>query len=92
MPNILKFALLHLASAQRFGRGRPLQRLNSGHFVGAQPMLALRSRAQGTCIDVTDQVRLLLEHHRIFLGGVEPIPAQMRLNIRLVLKNARLGG
>src|SRR5579864_2751891 len=90
MPNILKFPPFYLSRSKRFGRGSPFQRLNPGHFVGAQPMLALRRSVHGTRIDFTDAVRLLLEHDRVFLGRVEPIPAQMRLNIRLVLKSALL--
>jgi len=31
--------------------------------------------ADGSCIDATYCVRLLLEDRRVFLGGVEPIAA-----------------
>lgn len=92
LSNLLKFALFDLSRPERLGGRSPLQGLNPRHFIGAQPMLTPRGGAHRVGIDFADGVRLLLEDDGIFLGGVEPIPAPMRLNIGLVLINAPLVG
>jgi hypothetical protein len=92
MSDVLKFSLFHLSRPERFGGRSALERLNTGHFVGAQNRFPSLRRTDCPRIDFTHGFRLLLENQRVFLGGIEPISAQMGFNRRLVLKNARLVG
>ncbi len=89
LTRLLGFDLTRLHG---LGRRDPFERLDAGHLIdahGVDPVLGqLRSRliARANDLDLRPKgvgvVRL----------GVEPIPAQMRLQVGLILKNARLVG
>ena len=84
VTGVLEFDPCRLTGPHWHGLRVPLQRLDARHLVHADRVrVVLEVQFRGFQIALTDDLDLLLEQQRIFLGGVEPILAAMGLQFGL---------
>ncbi len=91
---VLEFAAFDLAGSCGLGRGDAFQRLDAGHFIGADRVSAVFGPSLGSLqIRVTHGLHPHVELRvGLFVRRVEPVPRAMRLQIARLLKNAPHGG
>ena len=87
MPDVFELALFNLTRTHRFGRMLAFERLNTGHLITTYGMVALHVVPGRILVGFAHVFYLLFEHHRVRFRRVQPIPAAMRLQLSLVLKN-----
>ena len=80
VTRVFKLNSFRMARLHRDRFRNPLQCLNAGHFVGADGVrIALEMQFRSFQIRLAHNLNLSLEHVRILLLCVEPVPAAMRL-------------
>src|SRR6266567_3143520 len=82
VTNVLELPAFRLARLHRQGDSRTLQSLNAGHFVDADRVrVRLGIQAGRLLIAVAHRLDLLLKLLRVFLAGVQPVAALVRLQL-----------
>ncbi len=89
MPNVLEFTSFHLTRLHGLGQIGTFQGLDACHLIGTRRVFFRLIAHRSGGIDGTHRFGLLLKHRRVFLGRIQPVAAQVRLKVRLVLRNAR---
>jgi len=87
VPDVRELAAFDFAGTHGESGGGTLQRLDSGHLIGAQDVDAQRFQGGSGSIHGTDGRDLVGERLGVRWRGGQPIAAQMRLEMDLVLKN-----
>ena len=88
VTDIMLLSLFDMAGNRRFGGMGALQGLHAGFLVAADQMNALLVERKSLLVQGTDRDRVVTKLHGILWRWVEPVAAEMRLKIDLVLKNA----
>ena len=84
MASIFKFTPLHFAGQHRQIGMFAFQRLHAGHFIGTFNALPLFRKFRGLFVQLVDIAELGVKI--AFIGGCQPVTAQMWLNYSLFLK------
>ncbi|MCH8242924.1 MAG: hypothetical protein IH897_09975 [Planctomycetes bacterium] len=92
MAGVFEFFASDLVGPHRFVGSDPFQSLNACHLVRADRMRSLLFvKFGGIAVRLADCVHGLLKHLRIFLFGVQPHLATMRLKCRLAQEMSDAG-
>ena len=86
MPFIFEFLSLDMPGQHRQGGMKLLERLDTGHLVGAHHMHPLRSKGGGRFIDLTDGADLFGQLSGIIGGWSQPVALAMGLQSAHLLK------
>lgn len=86
VTGVFKFNAFHVTGSHRLD-ALAFQRLNARHLIRTDRVGAFDSQGGSLLVGGTHSGNAILKDLRVLLGGLQPIPGFMRLEVRLILKN-----